>query len=466
MRDRYSERIVEALTDPSPRESVFRVKNAVADELSALDPTARLKSTEYFNHTFAPDFVMTWADMSERHVFLRPTYDMQGMAEDLRLIEAANPLIFGLTQPTERVSELDNAIGDAHGLFTEPSALARLIESQSAQPTSRMVSNALAQGGRGVLIGEETTRLGNAVASGFEAAGELRIEPTASAVAAMGESFDPIRASRLTRVLQAVWEGSDGRIDQFPGQPDLSGTLSTAELQYLLDYVDSGDEVFWKRVGRSLTLSKLADLDVSQRKRAFNSLVGANLDVIEAGAGSLIHDKIGLTAVDRLNLYEWNIREKRVTFEGPRFFVFLGEFKDDVVKKSKGAGRGVSPATVLNRAPNLELNQVAIHAGGEAITYSAEGGRLDRERLLSIAQQWDSDTPLATSAVAQSSSGRVNIDFVRNIAWRTTNSKLLMSDLLATAVPLLHDLDAEELSDLKLALAHELDSPLMGFDFL
>ena len=35
-------------------------KAAVVRELETLDPTVRIKTTDYFNHTFAPDLELAW----------------------------------------------------------------------------------------------------------------------------------------------------------------------------------------------------------------------------------------------------------------------------------------------------------------------------------------------------------------------------------------------------------------------
>jgi len=461
----FSSRIRDALYDPAPRESVSRVKHAVADELGALDPTAKIVSTEYFNHTYVPDFVVSWEDRSERFVFLRTTYDMQAVGEDARLIQAEGPMIFGLTSPEKVPSELDAALESTSGFFTEPEAVESLIGAREL-PTARMVSNALLQGGRGALVGTEALSLGREVASGLHGARELSVEPTARALAAVDEFFDPVRASRLTRVVQAVWEGSEGRLDLFPGKVDLSGRLSESELQYLIDFLDTDDDVFWKRIGRSLTLGQLEKLRVGDRHLAFNSLVRANLDMILAGATALFPDELGVDALMHESSFGWSIREQRVSFSGPRFHALLGEMKEEVATIARGSGRGAAPETVVDRAPELELSQVRVRARGESIAYSSEEGTLDRQRLLGIAQQLAPDVPLAVSAVAHAPSGNVNVDFTKDLAWRTTNSKLLMADLLATAIPLLHDFTAEERAGFRSALAYEEDSPILGFDVL
>lgn len=446
--------VLDGLMDPSPVESSFRVKNAVAQELEALDPSSHPKATGYFLHTFAPDFILTWPDKTERPVYLRTTYDMEVVAEDLLLIDAAGAMIVGLSAPTAEPKSLAASVAEKDALFTEPAAIEGLIKAKKNLATAGMVSNALAQGGRGVLTGDRPARLAKEVAAGFDGARQVQYESTAKAVRSVDLAFAPAQAARLTRVLQAVWEGSEGRLDSFPGAPDLSGRLNHDALQYLVKYMDSEDLDFWGRVGRSITIGDLAELDIKGRETPFNALVAANLDVIAAGAGALIPDALDLHSLEKKNLFEWTVREGRVAFEGPRFVMLLGGFKKDVEIKAHGPGFGISPETVIARMPQLTLNAISIKAGGEAISYSSDDGQLDPERLLGVAHQWKSGTPLATTAVAQSPSGSVNVDFTSQLAWRITNSSLLMADLVTTAVPLLHDLDEAERDALNAALAH------------
>src|SRR3954465_13182656 len=56
-------RVADALLDPNPRESESRVKATVADALGDFDPSAKLTVTTYFNHTYAPDMVMSWGSV-------------------------------------------------------------------------------------------------------------------------------------------------------------------------------------------------------------------------------------------------------------------------------------------------------------------------------------------------------------------------------------------------------------------
>ncbi|MBN9612425.1 MAG: hypothetical protein J0H64_02980, partial [Actinobacteria bacterium] len=230
----FAAQILGGLFDPSPSESIFRVKDAVARELCALDVTAKIHSTDYFNHTFAPDFVMTWPDETSRRVYLRLTYDLRALADDVALIDSTDPLIFGLTSPESVAAQtvVDEAIANTDAMFTEPSALERLIDRKQSDSTANMLSNALAQGGRGSFVADQAVELAEVVSRGFDAAAQVEFKPTAKAVQAMEHRLGGPQAWRMNRVLQAVWEGSEGSLTQFPGGADTSGRLNPESLRY------------------------------------------------------------------------------------------------------------------------------------------------------------------------------------------------------------------------------------------
>ena len=65
--------IFDGLNIPNWDESITAVKLVVANALHRVDPSTSIEDTGYFNHSFVPDFLLTWprdADWS-RDVYLR-----------------------------------------------------------------------------------------------------------------------------------------------------------------------------------------------------------------------------------------------------------------------------------------------------------------------------------------------------------------------------------------------------------
>src|SRR5688572_15437336 len=82
----------------------------------------------------------------------------------------------------------------------------------------------------------------------------------------------------MASFLQAVWVGSGGRIDLFPGPVSLGGSLTDQTLEFLLGFNEVADNQFWSRVGREVTLAQLGRLNLSGHSANLQRLVQANLD--------------------------------------------------------------------------------------------------------------------------------------------------------------------------------------------
>lgn len=454
----FAAQILDGLFDPSPRESIFRVKDAVAKELSALDTTATIRSTNYFNHTFAPDFVMTWPDETSRRVYLRLTYDLDALVDDVALIDSTDPLIFGLTSPesVEAQPAIDEVIADTDAMFTEPSALERLINRKQSDSTANMLSNALAQGGRGTFVADQAVHLADMVARGFDAAAQVEFDSTAEAVTAIEEHLGRPQAWRMNRVLQAVWEGSEGSLAQFPGGADTSGRLNPESLRYLVKYMRTDDQGFWKRVGRGLRLTDLETLDFDTDSENIQRLVRANLDVIAARATVVKSDPLGLDSTVEGELFRWARRGRHISFEAPNLFAILGGTKKDLDDVDKDAAQAVSVERFIARSDGFELVEVSVHSGPERISAKIDEGAISTERLRGLSATFEGVGEVAQS-IMFTRSGRVNVDLAERTGTGVTRSNILMADLLSTTIPLVYDLPAEHRETLAQFLSYEKD---------
>ena len=80
--------ILSGLDVPNWDESIATVKRTVANALQALDRGIEIKDTRYFNHSFVPDFVLSWPRDAgrQRDVFLRLDSSAAFLNRDLDLL--------------------------------------------------------------------------------------------------------------------------------------------------------------------------------------------------------------------------------------------------------------------------------------------------------------------------------------------------------------------------------------------
>lgn len=443
----FANLIRDGLFDPSPAQSVTRVKHAVARELESLDSSARVQATTYFNHTFAPDFILKWPDRTERPVYLRLSYDAGALLEDFALIDAPNPLFFGLTPEQEIDERLEPAVREAEAMYVEPDALERLIDRRGKDLTAEMLSNALAQGGRGSFVGDQAARLSQEVAAGFAQTAALSIDGAASTLSAIEKSLEAPQAYRLERVLQAVWEGSNGLLDLFPGTIDTSGKLNAEALEYLVAYMSTDDRAFWRRVGRTVTIADLEALNFSKYRRNVERLIGANLDVLTARAASVFPDPLGLERAERESEFQWGLRDGHLSFAAPRWFAVLAESRKELEQVAPRRSAPVSVGSFVARSAGADLIEATVHSGDETFKLRHDEGQIDTERLVGVAQQFATPSRV-THTLAATPSGRVSIDLEAMTGTGVTKSIIRLADLLQVTAPLLldePDLDKEAL---------------------
>jgi hypothetical protein len=445
----YETQILGALEDSDPMISAQRVKETVVNALRSFDSTARIKTTEYFNHTFAPDLVLDWGNnVPERHVLLRFTDDLWALQDGIESIRASNPLVFGLTTPephAEHRSELLNSALEAEILVTTPTAIDALVRKNDAT-TIRMLRNSLAQGGKGILLdGESAALLVDTVDKGFQGARNHETVSTTDAVDALSANFSSPQASRITEVLRAVWDGSERRAEMFPVATNVSGRLNVEALQYLLEYVDIVDPVFWRRVSTGLTIAELSSVSLSEGNDNYQRLLNACLHSLNAKCCRVEETSLAL-GFDR-DSFLWTPQGKTIHLTAHEFTCTIAQSKDDLPPRVEPrdtlrsrakirADKGIDLEMLKKRWDNTEVIEVQLADAIESMDYSSKESTISKDALTAKASTFEFP-PLIEKAMVATPSGRILINFEESTATGLTNSRIYLADLVRVAAPLL-----------------------------
>lgn len=236
------------------------IKDSVARAIELSDPGARVSRTEYFNHAAVPDLVVKWPKGEPtRCLYLRGNADPVELMDGLPFIEPRNAILLPLSSMDEydvtasAKESLDAAARERGAWILEPAVVDVLATSrQERSPSASLVGQALIRGGEGVTSVARSQQLIRTVEAGFVGAGELDGTAVEPALGVLREALDVRQASRLERVLRAVWEGNGGRPIDFPGGDSL-GALSDDDLLYLLDSVTDDSLNFWRRIGGAVS---------------------------------------------------------------------------------------------------------------------------------------------------------------------------------------------------------------------
>lgn len=264
--------VANALNSVDAESLIESVKRAVFEELRLLDPTASIDNTNYYNHSFIPDFVLSWNESgrkTERQVFLRPSimsaaagHDIENLGHKSPVLLALKPSV-GMDPEIEQVAERSIA-QVPNTLVTDVNAVARISvdpgKSRNA-PLRSLVRSNLVRGGRGLLVSDAAERLTSAIDQSDEAG---NLQPFTNLV---NDVFVSDAAARLHRATQLLEMGITGNLSLLESEDEeraqaIGGKLSDAELRILLPYLlrrsdITADPAYWAYVGSLMTLDSL-----------------------------------------------------------------------------------------------------------------------------------------------------------------------------------------------------------------
>jgi hypothetical protein len=201
----------------TPERNVSAIKDAVVRYLREADSAIEIDRTDYFNHSFSPDLVLSWSDSSRgsRRVFIRTDSREASLREDLDWVVADAPLNLPLTDVTggsisaahPEESVLDQESSRRGAMISTPRALEEL-HGDSSDRVCRLFSQAVVRGGKGLLNENRARHASTVVAQGYVGAQRTDAPATAAAVSSIEELVTLNQAKNVTRLLQAVWIGS------------------------------------------------------------------------------------------------------------------------------------------------------------------------------------------------------------------------------------------------------------------
>jgi hypothetical protein len=206
----YARAIADALGIERPRDSVARVKDVVMAEIAEADTHVHILSTQYFNHTYSPDFVLTWPrdPASERYVYLRFNDDLQYMYDGMSHMQGHKPIVFGLSaMPFDREdrSAFDFPANSSQALVTDPVAIGTLVHRRRDDPILGLLSAALVQGGQGLLDRDAAELTSTVVSSGFKGAKTLSIDTIEAATEIIEKTLNERQSWLLTNENISFW---------------------------------------------------------------------------------------------------------------------------------------------------------------------------------------------------------------------------------------------------------------------
>ena len=460
MRAEFQEAIGAAARLEDASSMVMAIKRAVTNEIRAADPSVSVTFTDYFNHTLVPDLVLRWpTENRERMVYVRPNPSDRWLLDGLDFVSAHKPVVFTLGDlapaaaskaPENRQMLTDKALA-TDTWITDPSGVAAVSSVRGKQTYLGLLSQALVRGGRGVCGGEEIADLAKTTEAGFAASRRLWEPDTRRAVQAIEGSLDTEQSGRLTRVLRAIWEGHGGAASTFPTSASV-GQLTDDDLSYLLSAVEQASSDFWRRIGRTITTAQLGRVRIEDPSANMQALVRASMENLQARGVRVVDEPFRLGESDEVP--RWMVAKGCLALRGLNWTAYVAARRTEELPPPDDAR--VPDLPILKRrasAGAASITQVQLGRDDRAVTYESKDGTdvLDDPGLQQAAA--DLGITLVEKAIAALEDARsVGIDFAQKSAIGPTNAVFPLGSLLRSALPLISELESDELASLQAAL--------------
>ncbi|GAA2296585.1 hypothetical protein GCM10010234_43440 [Streptomyces hawaiiensis] len=437
-----------AFEAPDPRDAVDRIKNVVARELEETDARATIKKTDFFNHSFAPDLVLSWPGEKERFVFLKSDTRPDVLREDVDAVRKHGPIVFALDEVGEYPSrsDLPQTTSADNTLIADSRGMEALIRGRHAEPVVALASSAVLQGGRGLLTEPEAEAMAASISNGFAGAQVLDSASTGAAVHEITGHFDPRRTSRLLRFLSAVWVGSGGSAANFPGTQDVTGDLDNAALEFLLDLPPIEDREFWRRIGRALTLETISQLKPKADSENLQQLVNSNLDVLHARACRII-ERQPMLGDDDTQTFKWALERDMLCLKGQHSTAYFAG-KVDGLKIDAQEGQGISLGELVSRAEilGIPISELELATPTRTVSYATvnKDDISHDEELLELSRTFSSAALVQSSVATLLGSRPLVCDFLEKTGKARTTSRFPLGVMAPAALCLLTELTSRE----------------------
>lgn len=353
-----AEQIRSAMQSSNPRDIVTGVKEAVAEEVVSLSPDAKIVVTDYFNHSYMPDFILEWNEagkLDKRPIFIRNTLRLGVVEEAVQGLAHRDPVVLSLAASAESGSRLDSLrerMQDASRLLiTDVGSLADVAAPSDALgvardvqgaglPLLRLVQANLLKGGRGLLTADDAERLTRSTVPGNDDS-HINEEFLVSFQESTDELFAPDAALRLQRAAELL---RFGLVQEVAETPSIAGgELSDVELRVLIPYLlsdptASAKSQLWVRIGAMMSLERLEEIGDTLSGVDVSALVVPNVEQWTArrvqlvvnnefdessGQDDIIEGRDDTRGVGDLDIPSWYMRNRVLTAESGPWRIFI-----------------------------------------------------------------------------------------------------------------------------------------------
>ena len=275
----------------------------------------------------------------------------------------------------------------------------------------------------------------------YSSAAERDIAQTAEALEQLEANLSDTQHSGLSHLGQVLWEAAGGEVTEYPAN-NLGAPLGETALEFLLSNGPTDDLAFWRRIGSSISLTKLARLPNSDMP-ALGAAVVANLDRLNARRLGVRPTQNQL--LDSPFTGEWRIRGEALELAVDNFTALFG-MKAEHITPLAPQSDGIRKDTFDDRTVTRSVQKLGFKARGLTVSVSAdqdaEQGKQDLKDNDNI-DQLALPTALVSDATVVLSGKNFDLDYSTTTGSLHTSSQLDLRSLVEHGIPLLWDIDPQ-----------------------
>jgi hypothetical protein len=253
-------------------------------------------------------------------------------------------------------------------------------------------------------------------------------------------------------VLRALWEAHGGASSKFPTARAL-GALTDDDLSYLLTATGEASLEFWQRIGRTTSTAQIGRLRVADPSPSLQALVSACLEILQAKGVRVVDEPFRLGESDQVP--RWVVTRGCLALRGLNWTAYVAARRAEELPPPDDKRLPDLPA-LKRRATGrqVSITQVQFGRDDRAVTYESK----DRTDVLDDPglQQVAADLKITTvdrAVAVLGGGGSVGIDFSQKTALGPTSAVLPLGTLMQSTLPLMPDLEEQELVPLQATFA-------------
>lgn len=281
----------DALDDPHPKTSQTRVHDLVAGRLKGLAPGSSVRHTDYFNHSWIPDLVVSTPETAERQVFLRFGVDDPSFEIDIEHLSDRAPVFLDVDLEVEDESpdgewDLKSRLAETDAqpvMVADVAAIDRLDEARRNRADFVEATKRVVTGGRGLVDADGADELADGWMSAASAISSAEVGQLRGALDTLERYLSGVAALRLETVARTRWLSAGHAADAFPGQEQwtVEGREPWEIARLAVALVDEDGDVTaqrWHEIAQATNLSDLGHELFQLRARRSGGKVNEMLD--------------------------------------------------------------------------------------------------------------------------------------------------------------------------------------------